>query len=109
MVKQAVSNKSGLFHSKNLRLCDFLEMFNIWFIPFQIPAVISHHFDVPSSLIPFLHNFDVLMESFSLFITDNQPNFTHIRHNSVARKLELTKENGYDFRIQHPKITYKQL
>ena len=26
----------------------------------------------------------------------------------ISEKLELTKENEYNFRNQHPKITYKQ-
>ena len=35
----------------------------------------------------------------------NVHNFSRLSHTTDKKKLELTKENEYDFRNQHPKIT----
>ena len=45
-------------------------MMLVWLDPFQTPAVICHHSLIPTFLISFFHYFDVLVESFTLFITN---------------------------------------
>ena len=46
---------------------------SFWEVPHKIPAIVCHHVLIPSALIPFLYNFDVLVESFYLlFIVVSQ-------------------------------------
>ena len=59
-------------------------MFWIGLITFQIPAVICHHFYVPSSLVSFLHCLYILVESLALFIA----NITKIFCKSIQVAVE---------------------
>ena len=43
----------------------------MWTIPPNDPAIVIHHVFIPSSLIPDFHDLQILVESFTLLITDS--------------------------------------
>ena len=60
-IDQSAVFKSSLF-GKSL-------VFFQWFISFDTPAEISHHFHVASPFTTFLHHLDMLVKTLTLFIT----------------------------------------
>ena len=52
--------------------------FDLRTISLDAPTIVSHHMYIPSTLIPFLHNLQILVESFTLFITDSTEVFREV-------------------------------
>ena len=47
-------------------------------ISFDTPAIVSHHMHIPFSLIAFFHDFQILMKSFALLITNSTTVFWEV-------------------------------
>ena len=65
-------------------------MFNVIEVPFDTPAVVSHHLFVPLSLIALFYCFYILMESFSMAIAHIAAIFMEIYQDDYVKKKKRT-------------------
>lgn len=65
---QVVKLGSKLRHK--FTLIAFPGVFSMWTISLNAPTIVSQHMFIPSTLIPCLYDLQILVESFTLLITD---------------------------------------
>lgn len=60
-------------------------MFSSWTISLDAPTVVSHHMFIPSTLIPFFYELQILVESLILLITDCTKIFQEVHQDGYAK------------------------